>query len=74
MRDPSENQGGFLTTILLIGLLLALLYLLYLIFGGNLVPTSAASSGSDPISQLVNSIRGFGRGLGDAFSRALPWP
>jgi len=71
MSDPGQNRNKIIINLILILLVLVLIYVIYYISGGDplgLINPGANSGGGNPISRLVDSLRGFGRGLQDLFS------
>lgn len=71
MSDPTNKRNNLVTNLFLLFLILALIFVLYNLTGGDLFSLfrpGTYSSGADPISQLVGSLRSFGQGLRDAFS------
>jgi hypothetical protein len=74
MTDSGEKRKTIVTNLILIFLVLVLIFALYNLTGGDLfalIRPATYSGGSDPISQLVGSLRSFGQGLRGAFSGLL---
>jgi hypothetical protein len=74
MSGPGEKRSAIFINLILIALVLILIFTLYKISGGDLlawIRPGTYSSGNDPISQLVGSLRAFGQGLRDSFSGFL---
>jgi len=71
MSDPANKRNNRISNLVLLLLIIALIFVLYNLTGGNLFSLfkpGTYSGGGDPISQLVGSLRGFGQGLRNAFS------
>jgi cytochrome c biogenesis factor len=75
MTDSAEKRKTIVTNLILIFLVLVLIFALYNLTGGDLFalirPATYSGNGSDPISQLVGSLRSFGQGLQGAFRGLL---
>ena len=69
MREPGNNR---LSSILVVIILLALIYALYAMMGGDwLAISDLASSGEGFVEQITGSLRGLGESLARVFSSII---
>jgi len=74
MKDPGDNRKTIIINLILMILVLVLIYALYIYTGGDffgLIRLGTHSGDSDPINQLIASLRSFGQGLRDSFGGIL---
>ena len=70
MSDPFDKRKFKLTDWILVLLAIFLLYILYLVLGGdlNVLSRLRTYSGSEgPLEQVINSLSGFGQGISEFF-------
>lgn len=74
MRDYGEKGKFKLSDLILIALLVGLIYVIYLVLGGNLSSFTnlSSSAGGGPVEQITDSLRSLGDGIAKTFSTILP--
>ncbi len=71
MSDPGEKRKRALSTLIMLLLLVALVYALFRVSGGDfssLLHPGNYAGGGGPITRMVDSLRGFGQGLRGMFN------
>jgi hypothetical protein len=74
MTDPGSKRKFTFIDLILILLFFILIYVLYVLFGGDLAALTRLetyTAGESPFDRLVGSLSSFGQGLQDAFRGML---